>query len=399
MESNQPKQIRHDYTARILKLQQFMQANDLDAFIVSTQDSIYYLSGASYMPVERPFFIIVRPEGLPDLVTPQLEYEHMRKVGGMGEIVTYFEYPSVAGENWYDRLNALIGEKAVVGIEPEFSAAKAALLKVKETLISPVISEMRMIKTPDEIEAIRVAARWTDKGMHMVHHGLYRGQSVIETNMPSKTLQTGVIAAGDFDYFNCSFLTAGWPAPKSAQPHSLPDLHMPMGSGPIVLMSYNRGNGYAAECERTVFLGDPTAEERRLFDIVMEARAIAYSMIKPGVGCGDIDLATQEFFKSKGYGDRIIHRTGHGIGLGNHEQPWLSYGSADVLAENMVVSIEPALYFPEIGGFRHSDTVLVTSSGYERITQYPDDLEALIVREKRFFLQLKGKVIGKAIHY
>ncbi len=158
-------------------------------------------------------------------------------------------------------------------------------------------------------------------------------------------------------------------------------------------------NGYAAECERTVFLGDPTAEESCLYDIVMEARVIAYGMVRPCTRCSGIDLATQEYFKSKGYGDHIIHRTGHGIGLGNHEQPWLSAGSPDVLAENMVISIEPALYFPQIGGFRHSDTVLVTNTGYERITKYPDDLESLIVRQKRLFLQIKGKIIRRAIHY
>jgi Xaa-Pro dipeptidase len=103
MKTKKTQEIKHDYTARILKLQQFMKANGLDAFIVSTQDSIYYLSGASYMPVERPFFIIVRPEGIPDLVVPQLEYDHMRKVEGFGDIKSYFEYPSVENENWYDQ--------------------------------------------------------------------------------------------------------------------------------------------------------------------------------------------------------------------------------------------------------------------------------------------------------
>ncbi len=93
-------------------------------------------------------------------------------------------------------------------------------------------------------------------------------------------------------------------------------------------------------------------------------------MVKLGVRCCDIDVATQEFFKSKGNGGNIIHRTGHGIGLGNHEQPWVSSGTKDELAENMMICIEPALYFPEIGGFRHSDTVLVTKDGFERITYW-----------------------------
>ena len=391
--------MKFDYSARTAKLQKYMRDEDLDAFIISTQDSIYYLSGAAYVPIERPFFIIVRPEGPSSLVVPQLELEHMRLVAGFGEIVSYFEYPSVQGENWFDRLNAMLGESTRVGIEPELTVAKAALLKVGKIVPSDIITRLRMIKTQDEIAAIREAAKVTDDGMRRLHRGLYKGESVIETVMPAKKLQTGVIAAGDFDYLNCSFLTAGWPAPKSAQPHSVPDFHTEMGKGPIVLMSYNRVNGYAAECERTVFLGEPTKEERKIYDTVMGVRALAYDMIRPGVRCSDIDIATQEFFASRGFGDRIIHRTGHGIGLGNHEMPWLSAGSGDVLEENMVISIEPALYFPNIGGFRHSDTVLVTKDGFENLTKYPDDLESLIVRGKRPFLKLKGRIIRRAINY
>lgn len=387
------------YRARIAKLQKYMKDEALDAIVISTQDSIFYLSGAAYVPVERPFFIIVWPEGSPSLVVPQLELEHMRSVEGFREIKSYFEFPSVKGENWYDYINSMLPDKARVGVEPDLSVAKAALLKAKEIVPTDIVQRLRMIKTPEEIEAIRAAAKITDDGMRRLHHGLYTGESVIETVMPAKKLQTGVIAAGDYDYVNCSFLTAGWPAPKSSQPHSVPDFHTKMGKGPIVLMSYNRVNGYAAECERTVFLGEPSAEERRLFETVMEARSLAFGMVKPGVHCSDIDLVTQKFFRSKGYSDEIIHRTGHGIGLGNHEQPWLSVGSEDILEENMVISIEPALYLSNIGGFRHSDTVLVTKDGFERLTKYADDLGALIVYNKRLFLKLKGWFIRKAINY
>ena len=122
-------------------------------------------------------------------------------------------------------------------------------------------------------------------------------------------------------------------------------------------------------------------------------------MVRPGARCGDIDAATRDFFASKGYGDRIIHRTGHGIGLGNHERPWISAGSDDALEEHMVISVEPAIYFPELGGFRHSDTVLVTKGGYEILTKYPSDLESLIVRRSRPLKRAKGWVVRKAIGY
>lgn len=391
--------MEYNYEARLGKLQAYMKEASLDAFVISTQDSIYYFSGASYQPIERPFFIVVKPEAAYDLIVPYLEYEHMKKVKGFGRISYYFEYPSVEGENWYDLLNDMLGADSRVGIEPDFAVSKQQMLKVKETVVFDAILRMRMVKDGAEIDAIKNAAAWTDLGMKKLHGSIYRGCSVIETVMPARQLQTGVIKTGVYDYLNCSFLTAGWPAPKSAQPHSVPDFHTAMGDGPIVLMSYNRVNGYAAECERTVFLGEPSARDRELFGVMMEAREIAYSKIKPGAACSDIDAATQAFFKSKGYGGRIIHRTGHGIGLGNHEQPWISNGSKDVLEENMVISVEPAIYFDDIGGFRHSDTVLVTKNGYEILTKYPSDLDSMIVRDKRVMKRIKGAITRKAINY
>lgn len=383
---------------RVERLQKYIGEQGLDAMLITSKDAVFYLSGASYDPVERPFIIILRPEGVPSLVVPRLEYEHMMKVEGFGEIHWYFEYPSIDGQNWYDYVNKDLGKGAVVGIEPSMPSAYRERLKAKKTVIVDYIDTMRLVKDASEINAIRLACKWTDYGMKMLHEGLYRGESVIEATMHARNIQTGVVKTTDFNYMTSSFLTAAWPAPKSAQPHSLPDLGSRMGDGPIVLMSFNRVNGYASENERTVFLGEPSDRDRRLFDQMMKAREIALSMVKPGTRCADIDLATQDYFKSLGYGDAIRHRTGHGIGLGNHEAPFLSAGGDHVLEENMVISIEPALYFDDIGGFRHSDTVLVTKTGYEIMTHYPVDLDSLTVKEERRFKKAKGAIIRKFIN-
>ena len=383
---------------RVERLQKYIGEQGLDAMLITSKDAVFYLSGASYDPVERPFIIILRPEGVPSLVVPRLEYEHMMKVEGFGEIHWYFEYPSIDGQNWYDYVNKDIGKGAVIGIEPSMPSVYRECLKAKKTVIVDYIDTMRLVKDESEINAIRLACKWTDYGMKMLHEGLYRGESVIEATMHARNIQTGVVKTTDFNYMTSSFLTAAWPAPKSAQPHSLPDLGSRMGDGPIVLMSFNRVNGYASENERTVFLGEPSDRDRRLFDQMMKAREIALSMVKPGTRCADIDLATQDYFKSLGYEDAIRHRTGHGIGLGNHEAPFLSAGGDHVLEENMVISIEPALYFDDIGGFRHSDTVLVTKTGYEIMTHYPVDLDSLTVKENRRFKKAKGAIIRKLIN-
>lgn len=386
------------YKKRITHLQRVIESQNIDALLITSQDSIYYLSGASYTPVERPFFIIIKPRGVPDLVVPELEREHMEKVEGFGTVKSYFEYPSVPGSNWYDKVAEIVGEEAVLGIEPSLESDKRELLRAKETKVIKAINEMRMVKDEEELAAIRLAAKWTDLGMKMLFEGLYEGQSVLEASMYAKKLQTGVIKTTDYNYMTSSFLTAGWPAPKSSQPHSLPDLAMPMGKGPIVLMSYNRVNGYAAECERTVFLGEPSQRDKELFGYMMEARRIAFSMLKPGVRCSDIDAATQKYFTSLGLKGNIIHRTGHGIGIGNHEAPWLSVGGDDVLQENMVISIEPAIYFSDIGGFRHSDTVLITKDGYEVITDFPTDLKSVITKGGGLLKKLKGSMVKKAVN-
>ena len=204
---------------RVERLQKYIGEQGLDAMLITSKDAVFYLSGASYDPVERPFIIILRPEGVPSLVVPRLEYEHMMKVEGFGEIHWYFEYPSIDGQNWYDYVNKDIGKGAVIGIEPSMPSVYRECLKAKKTVIVDYIDTMRLVKDASEINAIRLACKWTDYGMKMLHEGLYRGESVIEATMHARNIQTGVVKTTDFNYMTSSFLTAAWPAPKSAQPH------------------------------------------------------------------------------------------------------------------------------------------------------------------------------------
>jgi Xaa-Pro dipeptidase len=160
-----------------------------------------------------------------------------------------------------------------------------------------------------------------------------------------------------------------------------------------------RVNGYAAESERTFFTARPSLESRRAFRAMEEARALVLRMIRPGVACGELDAAVNEFLRTEGYAceDCRLHRTGHGIGLGNHEAPWVAEGSADVLAENMVISVEPGIYLKGQGGFRHSDTVLVTRDGHECLTRYRSDIESLTIRGWRLKTRFKGVLIRRAL--
>lgn len=124
-----------------------------------------------------------------------------------------------------------------------------------------------------------------------------------------------------------------------------------------------RVNGYGAECERTFFVDNPTSEMKEMFMLVEEARRRAVAVARPGVPCAEIDHTANGFLRDEGVGEYLLHRTGHGFGLGNHEGPWVAEGSEDRLQQNMVISIEPGLYVPIVGAFRQSDTFLVTENG------------------------------------
>ena len=112
---------------------------------------------------------------------------------------------------------------------------------------------------------------------------------------------------------------------------------------------------------------------------MMEARALAFELIKPGVRAADVDRQVLELIKARGFGDGILHRTGHGFGITGHEPPWIALGSENVLSENMIISIEPGIYIKGLGGFRHSDTVLVTKDGCRSMTSAPVELDDLVL--------------------
>lgn len=161
-------------------------------------------------------------------------------------------------------------------------------------------------------------------------------------------------------------------------PHGMPKIDDTMESGPHISMSYFRINGYAAENERTFFVLPP--KEKEIFQTMMEAREAALAKVKPGVRTVDVDKAANEVIIKYGLEHALRHRTGHGIGLNNHEGSFIAEGSEDRLKEHMVISIEPSIYLDDIGGFRHSDTVLVTKNGYEIFTHAPTNIDELILK-------------------
>ncbi len=391
-----------EYRSRVASLQSAVQEAGLDLFIVSAFESIYYLTGAGFEPLERPFFLLVRPSGAPKLLVPKLDHEHMKKAYNISaeNIHTYSEYPAPAGNMWSDQLPELIHDAQCVGVEPSLRQDIFSELKGYSLRMVPLIERLRLIKTQTEVQMIQRAAMYADYGVERLLAASYYGATVAEGFAETRAVTSRIIReVHDWEPLTTKVMMATWSAPGSAMPHSIPDICDQLCEGPHVAMVLTRVNGYSAESERTYFTARPSLEAKQAFNAMTEARRIAFELIRPGMACTELDGRINEFLRKEGYGheDQRLHRTGHGFGLGTHEGPWIAEGSEDRLAENMVISIEPGIYLEGLGGVRHSDTVLVTKDGFRLLTHYPMDLDSLFIRKWKPVTRVKGWMVRRAL--
>jgi len=361
-----------EYRRRVAKLRALLQARDYDLFIGSTTDTLYYLTGAAFSQDERPVLFLVWADGRSQLVAPLLEKTHIGGLVPWAELRSYREYPAPEGLGW--KTLSLETCKAASRIALEV-LTRGEILQALGSKVSlePFVDQLRLVKSRAELALIRRAAYYADRIVVKMREATVPGATVarVFANASGVTQEAVDELGSRYTPFLTSFMPVPWPAPMNAEPHRLPCMSDTFDSGPHNLTSVTRFDAYSAESERVVFLEPPPSEVTQAHDAVVEARRRAFSMLRPGQPTSEIDFSVNSFLKSEGYENRLLHRTGHGFGLGGHEGPWIAEGATDVLEENMVISVEPGVYIPGVGGIRDSDTVLITPKGFELLTQAP----------------------------
>jgi len=252
----------------------------------------------------------------------------------------------------------------------------------RKTSIADIIEETRLVKSEWELGRIAYAAEVADLGTQTLLENSAVGASEISLYSAGRNAMTLKIIQDipEANFQVTDVVAAVWIGRMSAMPHSTPSINDTIRRGePNVSLVSLQADGYSAECERTYFVGAPDERARKLFETMMEAREIALSLIKPGAICGEIDAKVLAFLRSKGHAEHILHRTGHGFGIGSHEAPWIAEGNEARLQVDEVVSVEPGIYISGYGGFRHSDTIWVTEEGPVSLTKYPVSLDELIL--------------------
>ena len=359
-----------EYQQRLNNLQHKVQAAELDFFIVRTDINIMYLTGVDYYSCERKVLLLVPATGEPTLIVPRMELERLSQAVTVDQILDYWEMDAKPGRGWEERVQQVIGSAQRVGLESAAESDLVAKLSAYACVILPLVEEVRVIKSPAEIDLTRrIAGYWTT-AMNTMLNTLHVGQSVPELmQLGAQISQEIYQQEAGADQFNTHAAMIYQISPDSSNPH-----HFSMKSddviphGPTIINSVGAVKWYNAENERTVLVGDYTSEQAELFDIATQGQALALALIKPGVRCADVDSQVQDFFIQQGVAEHMRHRAGHGFGLEGHERPYTSEGSAEVYLPNMLISVEPGLYVEGVGGFRHCDTLLVTEDGTENFT-------------------------------
>lgn len=385
---------RQELSARQQQVRARLQESGLRAMVVFAPASVFYLTGFSFISTERPLALVLRADAGAVLFVPRLEREHVRAVGAaVDEVVDYPEYPGERHPMYYlGELLRSLGLGPFAADAPGYGSAwgyvgpgLAEVMGGEGPVLWPgVIEGLRRIKSPAELGLIRESARWGN-----LAHALLQEYSVpgaCETDIAARASLEATRAmrkalGPGFDPRGGEGAAAGYRGqvgPHSANPHSV-NRNAVLREGDVLVSGAGASVwGYGSELERTMFVGRPSADQRKFFAHMLAAQETAFEAIRPGRPCAEVDKAVRAYFEKHQLWPHWRHHVGHALGLLEHEAPFLDIGDRTVIEPGMVFSVEPGLYVEGLGGFRHSDTVVVTADGIELITYYPRNLEDLI---------------------
>jgi Xaa-Pro aminopeptidase len=241
-------------------------------------------------------------------------------------------------------------------------------LKCNLVPISGVMEEIRLIKSPDEIKIVKEATSIADQAFSHILNYIKPGLSEIEvSNELEFFMRRKGATSSSFDIIVASGI-------RSSLPHGVATNKI-IESGDFITLDFGAYfNGYVSDITRTIAVGTPNEKLVEIYNIVLEAQIKGVKGIKSGITGKEADALTRDYISQKGYGEYFGHSTGHGIGLEVHEGPNLSFRSDTILEPGMIVTVEPGIYIPDLGGVRIEDDVLVTADGYEVLTHSPKEL-------------------------
>jgi Xaa-Pro dipeptidase len=371
-------------------------AEGLAGVVLFDPTYVLYYSGFAFVPTERPIAFVLGSDGTRALVVPRLELEHAEANSTLDRVQHYLEFPGdPRAEDVLAKTLRDLGLTGAIGADQDGypwilgyrGPTLSELAGATVTRVAEWIESQMAIKSEAEVALIRESVRWGNLAHRLLQRYTHVGATETEVSQRASDEATFAMldAIGEIYRAQSPFSNGahagyrGQIGRNSAIPHALAG-NLVFEEGDVLVTGASAPVwGYLSELERTMFLGEPTGEQERMFAHMLALQDLAFEAIRPGAPCRDVDEAVRAYFEDHGLWPHWRHHTGHAIGLRYHEGPFLDSGDDTQIRPGMVFTVEPGLYSPELGGFRHSDTVLVTESGTEILTYYPRDLASLII--------------------
>ena len=385
-----------EYKARTDHLLAYLHTNELTGVVLFDRDYILYYSGFAFIPTERPISFVMNSSGTRALFVPRLEQEHAASIAQVDQVEAYPEYPF--DPHPMEQLSSLLQSLNITGDLGSDHAGYPWIFGYRGPSLEQVtgrapahiagfIEDQMMIKSPAEVALIKESIRWANLAHSLLQR--YTCTGVTETEVSMRAQKEAAIAMldaiGPVYQAQSPFSNGievgyrGQIGRNASIPHALAN-NITFRPGDILVTGANAPVwGYNSEVERTMVIGIANPEQKRLFEHMLALQETAFAVIKPGIPCSEVDRAVRGYYEEHKLMHYWRHHSGHAIGLRYHEGPFLDLGDQTLIQPGMVFTVEPGLYAPELGGFRHSDTVLVTADGIEMLTYYPRDLESLTI--------------------
>jgi Xaa-Pro aminopeptidase len=344
----------------------------LTALLITPSSDYAYLLGYRPPALERLTCLVLPAAGSPSLVIPRLEEPLARhELGDLAESIELLAWDET-DDPFHIVRGLLEGSSGRIGVQDQMWARfvlrlRAALDPIELVEAGPSIAAGRRLKTAEEVDRLRSAALAADAAMEQIVGERLSGRTEAQV---SRRINELLLAAGH-QTADFAIVASG---PNSASPHHEAGSRV-IGDGDAVVIDIGGSlAGYCSDTTRTAFVGGPPADFLALYEVLREAQASACDAVAPGVTAESVDRAARDVIDEAGYGDRFIHRTGHGIGMDTHEEPYIVTGNAEPLQVGHAFSIEPGIYIGGEWGARIEDIVVCTDAGGERLNRSSREL-------------------------
>jgi Xaa-Pro dipeptidase len=359
--------------ARLSRLQAAMRGAGADTVAVVPGANLRYLAGLDMHMNERLSVAFFPAEGQPAMVLPALEAPRAKAQARFP--IRFYAWDDAAGPA--EALRRCVADLGLasqrVGVEYttmrvlELRAIEAAAAGVRTVDATPMIAQLRMVKDADELVAMRRAARIVDDALRAATAQIRIGM----TERELAAIWEREMRARDAEPAFGTIVASG---PNAANPHHSNGERAFQAGDLIILDGGVWHEGYASDITRTIAVGEPSAEARKIYELVLAANQAGRLYARPEATGEEIDQAARKVIADGGYGAQFIHRTGHGLGLEIHEPPYIVAGSQEPLAPGTTFTIEPGIYVEGLCGVRIEDDVVITSEGAESLTSFEREL-------------------------